>query len=132
MQLAKTVFATITATLMTAALAVPVYAAGPSPVGTWQSTTGESRYKVTLCGDGTQLCARLTWLRQDARTPQNLQYLGKTVVNRAVPIAPNKWNGSVAYDGDMLKGSVIMVSANQLKLSGCKAVFCQSMNFVRV
>ena len=110
----------------------PALAAGPTPVGIWQSTTGESRYEVTLCGDGSQLCARLVWLRADARTPENLQYLNKTVVRGAVATAPNTWKGAVSYSGETLRGSLKLVSANQLQLNGCKAIFCQSLSFVRL
>jgi hypothetical protein len=85
-----------------------------------------------MCGDGTQLCARLTWLRADARTPENLQYLNKTVVRGAVATEPNTWNGIVTYDGQTLRGSLVMISANAMRLSGCKAMFCQSFDFTRI
>ena len=50
MQIAKTLAVAVAAlTLAT----VPASAADPT--GTWQSTTGESRYVVTYCGDGTAL-----------------------------------------------------------------------------
>lgn len=102
------------------------------PIGTWQSTTGESRYKVTYCGDGTQLCAKLTWLREDAKTEENLPYLGAYVVKGAVPAGSNKWKGKVNYNGETFAGSVTMVSANAMTLKGCKGMFCQSMKFNRL
>jgi uncharacterized protein (DUF2147 family) len=111
-------------------------AAGPSfaadPIGTWQSTTGESRYKVMYCGDGTQLCAKLTWLRDDARTAENLAYLNRYVVIGAVASGDNQWKGHVRYDGDTFAGSVTMVSADALSLRGCKGMFCQTMDFTRL
>ena len=42
-----------------------------SPAGTWEITSGESRYEVEMCGDGTAFCATLIWLRDDAKTPEN-------------------------------------------------------------
>lgn len=108
----------------------PSFAADPT--GTWQSTTGESRYKVTYCGDGTQLCAKLTWLRDDAKTEENLPYLGAYVVKGAVPAGGNKWKGRVNYNGETYAGSVTMVSANAMTLKGCKGVFCKSMKFSRI
>lgn len=120
---------------LAAALLCATLAASPAfagdPTGTWQSTTGESRYKVTYCGDGTQICAKLTWLREDAKTRENLAYLNHYVVKGAVPAGENNWQGAVAYAGDMYEGSVTMVSDNSLKLKGCKGMFCQSMSFVR-
>ena len=87
---------------------------------------------MTTCGDGTQICARLTWLRADARTPENLRYLNKTVVYGAVPTGPNEWKGTVSYDGQVFRGSLTLESANHLELSGCQAIFCQSMRFQRL
>ena len=110
-------------------LQAPAFAADPT--GNWQSTSGESRYNVSYCGDGTQLCAKLTWLREDARTQENLPYLNRYVVKGAVATGKNRWEGKLAYAGDVYSGRVTMVSANAMKLKGCKGVFCQSMNFVR-
>jgi uncharacterized protein (DUF2147 family) len=103
-----------------------------SPVGTWQTTTGESRYKVSLCGDGTQLCAKLTWLRADARTPENLALLNKLVMQDAKPVDENKWRGMVKYDGHTVAGSVTLINANRMKLSGCQLVACKQVDFVRL
>jgi uncharacterized protein (DUF2147 family) len=110
--------------------ATPVLAADPT--GTWQSKTGESRYSVTYCGDGTQLCAKLTWLREDARTEENLAYLNRYVVKGATPTSENSWQGNVAYEGDVYAGKVVMTDANEMSLKGCQGMFCKSMNFIRL
>ena len=110
----------------------PALAQDPTPVGTWQTTTGESRYAVSLCGDGTELCAKLTWLRDDAKTKDNLAYLNRYVVRGATATADNKWAGAVSYDGDTYDGSLTMSGNNSLKLSGCKGMFCKTMNFSRI
>jgi len=124
-------FKTLAAGLVAAGLIFsPALAADPT--GTWQSVTGESQYRVSYCGDGTQLCAKLTWLRDDARSAENLAYLNRYVVTGAVPAGENKWKGDVAYEGDVYAGSVTMVSENAMKLRGCKGLFCQSMNFTRL
>jgi uncharacterized protein (DUF2147 family) len=127
MHLAKTLAA---ASVALGLITAPAFAADPT--GTWQTSTGESRYKVSYCGDGTQLCAKLTWLRDDAKTQENLAYLGAYVVKGAVPTAGNKWKGQVDYDGDTFAGSVTMVSANAMTLKGCKGMFCKSMKFNRI
>lgn len=102
------------------------------PTGTWQTTTGESRYRVSYCGDGAQLCAKLTWLRADARTQDNLAYLNRYVVKGAVATADNKWEGQLNYAGDSYDGSLTMTGANSMKLSGCKGMFCKTMSFSRI
>ena len=127
MHLAKKLAA---ATLCILLAASPALAADPT--GTWQSTGGESRYRVTYCGDGTQLCAKLTWLRKDARTDENLAYLNRYVVKGAVEAAANTWEGQLNYGGETFDGSLVMTGSNSLKLSGCKGVFCKTMNFDRI
>src|SRR5262245_51826170 len=109
MHLATKLAAAVLATLMATA---PVLAVAADPTGTWQSTTGESRYKVTYCGDGKQLCAKLTWLRDDARTDENLPYLNHYVVRGATLADDNKWQGQLSYNGDTFAGSLTMTSAN--------------------
>jgi uncharacterized protein (DUF2147 family) len=120
------------ATLATLIAATPLTASAADPTGTWQTTTGESRYRVSYCGDGTQLCAKLTWLRKDARTAENLAYLNRYVVKGAAPAAANQWQGQVNYAGDSFAGNLTMTGSNSLKLSGCKGVFCKTMNFQRI
>jgi len=130
MHLGKQLAVGILASVLAAAPAFAAIAADPT--GTWQSTSGESRYKVSYCGDGTQLCAKLTWLRDDARTDDNLPYLNRYVVQGASPTAANKWAGQLSYAGDTYDGSLTMTGQNSLKLSGCKGMFCKTMKFSRI
>lgn len=101
-----------------------------TPVGQWQTTTGESRYEVSYCG--ADICAKLVWLRADARTPDNLAYLNTYVVKGARKVSENKWSGKVRYDGDTIGGSMTMTGPGSLKLQGCKIVFCQTVEFQRI
>ena len=123
---------TIAAAALTLFVAAPAFAQDLTPVGTWQTTTGESRYSVSYCGDGTELCAKLTWLREDARTPENLALLNEYVVQRAKPTAENKWHGTVNYEGKAVDGSVTLVSGDRMSLSGCQLIACQKVDFVRI
>ena len=127
-----TVAKTIAAAILTLCAAAPAFAQDLTPVGTWQTTSGESRYAVSYCGDGTELCAKLTWLREDAKTPENLALLNKYVVQGAQPTAQNKWRGTVKYDGHTVSGSVTQISQDKLSLSGCKLIACQKVDFVRI
>lgn len=122
--------------LFTAAaiLAAPLAAAAQdwSPVGVWQTTTGESRYKVVACGKNGEICAKLIWLRDDARTADNLRYLDTYVVKGAIPVDANKWRGMVAYEGEQIRGSMTMVASNHMRLTGCKLIACTTLEFTRV
>lgn len=125
------VIQTLLAAGLLAALSVaPAFAADPT--GTWQTTSGESRYRISYCGSGKELCAKLVWLRADARTAENLAYLNRYVVSGAQPRATNSWSGVVRYAGSAYKGSLTMVSANALTLKGCKGMFCKTMSFTRI
>ena len=121
-------------TLMFAALAsMPVGAADLfSPVGRWQTATGESRYEVRYCGSEGRICAKLIWLRSDARTPENLAYLNQFVVVEAAPTASNRWTGDIAYDGQSIRGKMTLVGNDKMVLSGCQGMFCQTVEFERV
>jgi uncharacterized protein (DUF2147 family) len=127
-----TLIKTIAAAAFALCAAAPALAQDLSPVGTWQTTTGESRYAVTYCGDGTALCAKLIWLRKDAQTPENLALLNKHVVQGARATASNKWRGTVKYDGQTVSGSVTLVNRNKMSLRGCQLIACQNVDFVRI
>ena len=120
-----------TAAMALALATAPTLAAAANPVGTWQTTSGESRYQVSYCGNGEQICAVLTWLREDARTPENLAYLNTLVVNGAVPASANQWKGKVSYDGQTFSGSMTLTGENNMQIKGCK-IICKSLSFERI
>ncbi|SDG64413.1 DUF2147 domain-containing protein [Pelagibacterium luteolum] len=120
------------ALLVVAGLATPLSASAPTPVGDWQISTGESRFEITNCGDGT-LCAKLTWLDAEASQDETLaSYLGDYVMEGATPAAANTWTGAVNYDGDVFSGKLTMVDEDTLSIQGCKAIFCKSMELERI
>ena len=123
----------LSAILMALAIATPASAADQvSPVGKWQTATGESRYEVSYCGDGQQICAKLTWLRSDARTPENLAHLNRLVVQGAKATSDNKWKGVISFDGQNIPGRMTLVDKDKMVLNGCQFVFCQTVEFERI
>lgn len=125
---------TVCAALLVSGMALaPVQAAGPaSPAGTWQVTDGSSRYKVELCGDGTQVCAQLIWLRKQDRTAENLKYLNTYVLKGAKRATNTKWRGNAEYKGETIRGTLTMVDANNMTLNGCKGALCQKFSLTRL
>jgi uncharacterized protein (DUF2147 family) len=123
-------------TIAAAALAIAVSAApalaANSPAGTWQTTSGETRFKVELCGDGTEVCAQLVWLREDARTPENLQYLNSYVLLGAKRALNNKWRGQAEYLGEVVKGTLTLIDDDTITINGCKGALCQKFELVRL
>ncbi len=123
------------ATLLVLVLApstLPARADSLSPVGAWQSSDGLARVKVTMCGDGTQLCALLTSVTGTARTPGNLRLLNNYVVAGAAKSADNSWRGTVHFDGNTAQGDITLVSSNAITLNGCKLGMCKSLLFRRI
>lgn len=123
-------FVAVLAVMQTAPVAM---AEGHLIDGAWESTTGESRYHVVLCGDErTRLCAKLVWLREDARTNINLRYLNTFVLLGARPIGPNSWQGPVNYAGEITMTNITAVTSNKITLTGCKLMICQTIEFKRL
>lgn len=123
---------TIAAVSIAASFSVAPAFAAQSPAGLWQTTSGESRFEVTLCGDGTQVCARLVWLREDARTAENLGYLNSYVLMGARRALENKWRGSAEYMGEVVKGTLTLVDGDTITINGCKGALCQKFELTRI
>lgn len=101
--------------------------------GAWESSTGDSRFHVVLCGEErTRLCAKLVWLREDMRTATNLRYLDTYVLLGALPLGPNNWQGPVRYAGETTMTNITAVTSNKLTLTGCKLLVCQTVEFKRM
>src|SRR5690349_2951635 len=75
------------------------------PIGQWEVSTGESRYLVVHC-QRDRLCAKLIWLRDDAKASKAAQYLNKYVVTGAIEVLPDLWTGALKYDGDVYQGTL--------------------------
>lgn len=103
-----------------------------SPAGAWQLSDGTAQVKVSMCGDGTQLCAMLTSVAGKARTPGNLKLLNTYVVEGAQQANANIWQGTVHFDGETAQGKITLVTARQIELSGCKLGMCKTLLFERI
>lgn len=118
------------AALLSLAAVLPVMA---SPVGKWEIEFRDSRYDVTLCGDGTQLCAELIWLGNGADNAENMPYLNTLLIDRATPSKPGQWKGNLHLFGQTAAGTITQVSADQITLRGCMAlVLCRSYQLYRM
>lgn len=117
---------------LAALTAAPALAGSASPVGSWEVSTGEARYRVTTCGDTGELCAKLVWLRDDERTEENLAVLNKYIVRGAEQIDANEWAGNIVFDGKAYEGKMTLKSSNQMTLKGCSGILCQTYQLTRI
>ena len=114
-------------------LAVPAAAQQISPIGNWQTSKGDARITVDHCPNSQQLCATLTWLREDVRDPARRASIGKNLIEGARSVGPNRWRGTLHYAGHTLSGSVTLVSPDQMRVSGCMLlIICETMELVRM
>lgn len=114
-------------------LAVPAAAQGlASPAGIWEIEMRDSRYRVELCGDGTQLCGTLIWLGNGADNAQNLPYLNTLLIDHAPQTGPHQWQGELHLYGQSAAGTITQVSGDQISLQGCFLGFiCRTYQMFR-
>ena len=104
-----------------------------SPAGLWEADDHDSRYEVTLCGDGTQICAKLFWINPDKINDRNVQYLDKYVIYEGVQTHPDKWEGQIDIYGTMVDGSVEVLSQDLVQVTGCAFfIFCKGFTLERI
>ena len=115
-------------------VAVPAIAHGLAPpVGTWVIEMRDSRYRVEMCGDGTQLCGTLIWLGNGADSPENLPYLNTLMIDHAPQVGPNQWRGTLHIHGQTASGEITQVSDDQISIEGCALfVICKTYQMYRV
>lgn len=111
----------------------PAQAADLSPEGVWASTSGESHYQFSLCGNGSQLCAKLVYLRADALNDKTRPYLNTYLVENANPAGANRWQGEVHVLGQSAGGTFTLTGEKSMTLEGCYlVVFCKSYQLVKI
>lgn len=118
--------------LATSLILASASAALASPAGIWEIEMRDSRYDVSLCGDGTELCATLIWLGNGADNAENLPYLNTLLIDHAREIKPGQWKGQLHIYGQSADGTITQVSDDQITLKGCVAfVLCKSYQMYR-
>lgn len=103
-----------------------------NPEGQWEADNGESRYDVTLCGDGTQFCAELVWIKPEEINERNSQYLNEYVVFEAQLVRPAEWRGTINIYGTDYGGSVRILAQDRMVVTGCILILCESYNLIRI
>jgi len=129
--MSKTTTILACAGLALALFAAPVLAQDLSPEGRWQSEDGEARVEVTLCGDGTALCAKLIGVAEKVATEKNLALVNTLVVDQAQRTSDNSWVGTVYFNGEAAEGEIVLKSADTISVHGCKGL-CQTIDFYRL
>ncbi len=101
---------------------VSAQSAGFDPTGLWQADDGESRYEVSLCGDGSQLCAKLVWIQPDKIKAANKVYIDTYVVNKISRATNREWRGKISLYGHTISGKVTAIHQDRLMVNGCALI----------
>jgi len=113
--------------------AAPLLAEPFNPVGFWEAEDKESRYEITLCGDGTQLCGKLIWIRPDVLNDRNKVYLDTYIVEGAPSFSEREWRGTINLYGHSVAGNVRLLSQDYLLVRGCAfLIICERKLLSRI
>lgn len=110
------------------AMAATIY----SPAGIWVTNGGESKYELTLCGDGDDLCAKMIWVNESELGQKLKPYLGEAMLVMAPRVATQKWRGQITLQGRTVKGSIELLDADNIHVRGCEGMLCQGVELIRV
>lgn len=113
-------------------LATPLstFAQEANPEGTWQDEYG-TIFEISLCGQGTDLCAILIDVQGESRTEQNLAYINQQVLQAAQTTA-TEWKGKVIYNGSEADATITQDAPDTLSITGCRMILCQTIVFNRM
>ena len=123
----------IAAGLLCSASLLPTFAQEATradPSGVFKDSYGTT-FTFSLCGEGTDLCGVLNDVQGRSRTEENLQYVGQQVM-QADLTAPNKWKGTVIFDGSRASATITQTGPDTVAIQGCRGIFCQTLEFERV
>ena len=126
-------------------MAAPAHAIDVS--GVWLTNTGAAQIRMAKCG--ANMCGTIIWLREpekngrpvtDEKNPDPAKR-GSPMIGTQVAIGfhpsrddAQKFVGTFynAEDGKTYEGSIAQPNANQLHVTGCVLVFCQTQIWTRV
>ena len=110
--------------------ALTTFAQEPNPEGTWRDEYG-TIFQISLCGDGTGLCAKLIDVQGKSRTEENLAYVNQQVL-QADQTAEAEWKGTVIYNGSEAGATINQNGPDTLSITGCRMILCQTLVFNRM
>lgn len=126
--IARMLPAAVAAALFGPAMAATIH----SPAGVWITNGGESKYELTLCGDGDDLCAKMIWANDSTLGRKLKRYVGEHMLVTAPRVATQKWRGDITIQGVTVNGSVEILDADNIHVRGCSGLLCQGVELLRV
>ncbi len=117
---------------LTALTPIASLAETSTSLGIYQTTDRKMDFALALCGsDGRHLCVTLQDARGTARTRQTRPFIGKYVVDHAVPVGSNVWKGSMTVQGYTANGTLTLSPGKKFVMHGCTyVVVCQDFTLI--
>ena len=127
-------------------LAHPAHAADIT--GVWLTDTADAQIRMARCG--ADMCGTIVWLKQpnDPRTGQPLtdaknpdpSRRGRPMIGTMIAVSFRQSAGESKYigrfynadDGNTYNGSIVQSGPDELKVTGCLLMFCQTQSWTRV
>jgi hypothetical protein len=126
-------FATISSAIaLTMSMSVPVMAETLNPEGLWTPGNKESRYEISYCGKGTDLCAKISWVDPRFVNDDNRKLLGTNLFSEIPMRGRNKWRGTINFQGYRVNGTVKQLSGDKLSVKACLLFLCEEVLLDRV
>jgi hypothetical protein len=118
--------------LLAALSPMAAFAETSTPIGVYQTTDRKMDFALALCGsDGKHLCVTLAAARGSADTRQTHPFIGKYVVDHAVPAGRNVWKGSMTVQGYTANGTLTLNPGKNFVMHGCAyVVICQDFTLI--
>lgn len=110
----------------------PGFAESLNPEGSWTPGNKESRYDISYCGKGTDLCAKVAWIDPKFVNEDNKKLLGTDLFSEIPMRGKSKWRGTINFQGHRVTGTVKQLDANKLSVKGCIFFLCDEVLLERV
>lgn len=103
-----------------------------TPEGLWEPGNKESRYEISYCGNGTQLCGLVKWIDPAHLNDGNRKFLNTYLFSEIPMRGKGKWRGTINFQGRKINGTVKQLSADKLSVKACLLFLCEEVTLSRV
>ena len=108
------------------------FAEAATPEGLWEPGNKESRYEITYCGKGTDLCALVKWIDPAHLNDGNRKFLNTYLFSEIPMRGRGKWRGTINFQGRQINGTVKQLAADTLSVKACLLFLCEEVTLTRV
>ena len=101
--------------------------------GLWEALELDARFDVSYCGDGTQICVKLVWIKPSVINQKNRTLLDTYVIYEGRSTSPLIWRGKLNVYEYTFDGKISVLEENKVAVQGCAFfIFCKSFTMDRI